>query len=282
MIRIPFLVELHLGLGGTISGVAISDGRAAGRLTRRSQSRTLPAGDVFRARLILAFADGMTYNAIKRELHTTARTISRRKRRFERSGMEVLEPRHKGSKPRTATPKVQAKVCRKVQEKPQDGSTQWSVRRLAAATGLSKSSVIASCSGHGRSHTAWSGTWRAMIPTLRLRLLTSLAYIWNRPSTPPFFVSMRKRPFRRWTAWTRCCRCPRGGDLCQCPNHRFPAARGGNWVRTASYDFRGFDGADPRNEGAARLFRVYCCDGTVLARRNGSRSQARNPRGRKS
>ena len=35
--------------------------------------------------------------------------------------------------------------------------------------------------------------------------------------------------------------------------------------------FSGFDGADPRNEGAARLFRVYCCDGIVLARRNGSR-----------
>ena len=57
--------------------------------------------------------------------------------------------------------------------------------------------------------------------------------------------------------------------------------RGGNWVRGASYDFRDFDGADPRNEGAARLFRVYCCDGSVLARRNGRRSQARNPRGRK-
>jgi transposase len=110
-------------------------------LTKWSQSRTLPAGDVFRARLILALGDGLSYNAIKRELGTTARTISRWKQRFEELGMEGLEARHKGSKPQTATPAVQAKVCRKVQQKPADGSTHWSVRKLAAEMGISKSSV---------------------------------------------------------------------------------------------------------------------------------------------
>jgi transposase len=110
-------------------------------LTRWSQSRTFPAGDVFRARLILALADGMTYSRIKRELHTTARTISRWKQRFEESGVEGLEPKHKGSRPRSATPVVQAKVCRKVQQRPHDGSTHWSVRKLATEMGLSKSSV---------------------------------------------------------------------------------------------------------------------------------------------
>ena len=110
-------------------------------LTSWVHSRTLPAGDVFRARLILALADGMTYGAVKSSLRTTAPTISRWKQRFEESGIEGLEPQHKGSKPRTATPAVQAKICRKVQQKPQDGSTQWSVRKLAAATGISRSSV---------------------------------------------------------------------------------------------------------------------------------------------
>jgi Homeodomain-like domain len=55
--------------------------------------------------------------------------------------MDGLEPQHKGSKPRTATPAVQAKVYRKVQQKPNDGSTHWSVRKLAAEMGVSKSSV---------------------------------------------------------------------------------------------------------------------------------------------
>ena len=106
-----------------------------------AQSRSLPAGDVFRSRLILALADGMTYRAIKQKLHTTAPTIARWKQRFEEFGMAGLEPQHKGSRPRTATPPVQAKVCRKVQQRPNDGSTHWSVRKLAAAMGVSKSSV---------------------------------------------------------------------------------------------------------------------------------------------
>jgi transposase len=110
-------------------------------LTRWSQSRSLPAGDVLRARLILALADGNTYSAIKRDLDTTARTISRWKQRFEESGIEGLEAKHKGSKLRTATPAVQAKVYRRVQQKPPDGSTHWSVRKLADEMGLSKSSV---------------------------------------------------------------------------------------------------------------------------------------------
>jgi transposase len=91
--------------------------------------------------LILALADGFSYMQIKKTLQTTAPTISRWKRRFEQQGIEGLEPQHKGSKPRTATPTVQAKVCRKVQQKPDDGSTHWSVRKLAAAMGVSKSSV---------------------------------------------------------------------------------------------------------------------------------------------
>ena len=104
----------------------------AGKLRRWAHSRTLPAGDVFRARLILALAEGLSYLQIKKTLHTTAPTISRWKQRFEQHGIEGLEPQHKGSKPRTATPAVQARVCRKVQQKPGDGSTHWSVRKLAA------------------------------------------------------------------------------------------------------------------------------------------------------
>jgi putative transposase len=61
-------------------------------LRRWAQSRTLPAGDVFRARLILALAGGKTYAAIKQSLHTTAPTISRWKQRFEEFGIDGLEP----------------------------------------------------------------------------------------------------------------------------------------------------------------------------------------------
>ena len=77
-------------------------------LQRWAQSRTLPAGDVFRARLILALVDGTTYREIAKSLRTSLPTIARWKMRFEQRGWAGLEGRHQGSKPRAATPKVQA------------------------------------------------------------------------------------------------------------------------------------------------------------------------------
>src|SRR5499427_10999412 len=110
-------------------------------LQRWAQSRTLPAGDVFRARLILALADDSTYREIARSLKTSLPTIARWKMRFEREGLAGLEGRHLGSKPRAATPKVQARVIRRVQQPPGDGSTHWSCRKLASELALSKSTV---------------------------------------------------------------------------------------------------------------------------------------------
>jgi transposase len=104
-------------------------------------SRTLPAGDVFRARLILALADGATYEQIKTTLRTSAPTISRWKQRFEEAGIDGLDPRHKGRQPRVADAALQARIARKTQQKPADGSTHWSCRKMAEALGLSKSTV---------------------------------------------------------------------------------------------------------------------------------------------
>jgi transposase len=106
-----------------------------------AHSRTLPAGDVFRAKLILLLADGRTYEQIVAALETTKPTIARWKVRFEEAGMEGLQPRHKGSRPRAATPAVQARVARRVQQKPPDGSTHWSCRKLAADLGMSHATV---------------------------------------------------------------------------------------------------------------------------------------------
>jgi transposase len=110
-------------------------------LGKWAASRTLPAGDVFRARLILALADGWSYNQIKERLQTTAPTISRWKQRFEQDGLAGLDPRHKGSQPRVANAAVQARIARRTQQKPTDGSTHWSCRKMAQALKLSKSTV---------------------------------------------------------------------------------------------------------------------------------------------
>ena len=79
-------------------------------LTRWSKSRTLPAGDVLKARLILALAHGKSYSAVESELNTSRPTIARWKARFEKDRIAGLEGRHKGSRARKATPAVQARL----------------------------------------------------------------------------------------------------------------------------------------------------------------------------
>src|SRR3954453_10163581 len=110
-------------------------------LTRWTQSRTLPAGDVFRARLILALAEGRSYRQLMSSLQTTAPTISRWKQRFEQAGIDGLDALHKGSEPRVPNAALQPRIARKTQRKPIDGSTHWTCRKMAAALGVSKSTV---------------------------------------------------------------------------------------------------------------------------------------------
>jgi transposase len=110
-------------------------------LTSWSKSRTLAAGDVFKARLILALADGKSYSIVESELKTSRPTVARWKARFEKARMAGLDGQHKGSRPRKATPAVQAKLLKKTQQKPADGSTHWSCRKMAAAVGLSPATV---------------------------------------------------------------------------------------------------------------------------------------------
>jgi transposase len=111
-------------------------------LRQMSISRSLPAGDVIRARMILMLSAGRSYAEIKERLQTTAPTIARWKRRFLSERITgLIEVRHPGQKPTVITSKLQARVLNATRRKPQDGSTHWSVRKLARELNISKDAV---------------------------------------------------------------------------------------------------------------------------------------------
>lgn len=88
-------------------------------LEQMTESRTLPAGDVFRARVIVMLADGLPYRTIQERLDTTAPTISRWKERLLQERVAgLLEIRHPGRKPSVITPALQAKVLDATRRKP--------------------------------------------------------------------------------------------------------------------------------------------------------------------
>src|ERR1019366_1784468 len=110
-------------------------------LSSIAQSRALPAGYVFRAKLILMLAEGSSFNAIKQQLQTTAPTIVRWKQRFRQYGLGGLDTYHPGQKPSVLTPALHARILSATRRKPSDGSTHWSCRKLASALGVSKEAV---------------------------------------------------------------------------------------------------------------------------------------------
>src|SRR2546426_2484958 len=103
-----------------------------------AQSRTLPAGDVFRARLLLALAAGKSYRQIESGMQTSAATIARWRMRFEQEGLAGLEARHRGSRPRRATAAVAAGGNRRAPLKTQRGRTHWALPKVAHRLGLGK------------------------------------------------------------------------------------------------------------------------------------------------
>ena len=111
-------------------------------LNEIAQSRSLPAGFVFRAKLILMLADGVPFAAIKERLQTTAPTISRWKQRFLEEGLEGLDTSHPGQPAVILTPALRAKILAATRKKPKDGSTHWSCRKLAQAIHVSKDSGV--------------------------------------------------------------------------------------------------------------------------------------------
>jgi transposase len=111
-------------------------------LRQMSLSRILAAGDVIRARMILMLADGRSYAEIRERLQTTAPTISRWKKRFlEERISGLIEARHPGQTPTVITARLQARVLDATRRKPKDGSTHWSVRKLARELHISKDAV---------------------------------------------------------------------------------------------------------------------------------------------
>jgi transposase len=87
------------------------------------QSRSLPAGYVFSAKLILMLAEGASFNTIKRRLQTSAPTIIRWKQRFLEFGLDGLDTYHPGQKATVLIPTLRARILSATRKKPSDGST---------------------------------------------------------------------------------------------------------------------------------------------------------------
>ena len=108
------------------------------RLTKRAHVNRLLA---FRARLVLACADGTPDTTVARRQRTTKTTVGKWRRRFITSRLDGLfdEPRVGG--PRTISDEDVEAVIVTTLETPPKGATYWSTRTMAAQAGISHTMV---------------------------------------------------------------------------------------------------------------------------------------------
>jgi transposase len=119
-------------------------------LEQRSRARSLPARVVERARIVLLAADGKQNKEIAKQFGISEQKAARWRNRFLAQGLSGLDkdaPRP-GRTPEIAR-KIVARVVRMTTQQKPPNATHWSTRTMAAAAGISASSVRRIWRQHG-------------------------------------------------------------------------------------------------------------------------------------
>src|SRR5918995_2192423 len=106
-------------------------------LERRLRSRKIRAEDARRAQVILMLARGDSFSTITATVGCYPDYINRWKQRFETERLPGLRAKYRGQPPTVRTPAMEARILAKTRQRPPDGSTHWSTRKLAKVLGIS-------------------------------------------------------------------------------------------------------------------------------------------------
>src|SRR5690348_14919804 len=112
-----------------------------GELHAYLRKRNLPASVAQRMRIVLRLDEGLSYREIEEKLGTPPSTISRWKQRYQQDGLLGLATIHPGQPPQKLTPQLRARVLERTRQAPPDGSTHWSLRKMAVVMKVSKSLI---------------------------------------------------------------------------------------------------------------------------------------------
>ena len=105
-----------------------------------ANSRSLPAGLVRRAKIILLSATGND-REIAPQLETSRNTVGLWRRRFLAQGVSGLYDELRPGRPRPISDERVAQLVRKTLKSKPKAATHWSIRQIADETGVSKSTV---------------------------------------------------------------------------------------------------------------------------------------------
>ncbi len=123
-----------------------------------ARSRSLPAGLVRRAEIVLLCADGLDNKTVAERARVSRRTVGKWRERFRTRGLAGLYDERRPGRPRSIEDDALMTLLHGTLEtRPPGGGTHWTCRSMADATGVSKSTVqrlwtAFNIQPHGRKH----------------------------------------------------------------------------------------------------------------------------------
>jgi transposase len=127
-----------MGRPKTTLVVTDDERRALIRLTKRARANRLLA---FRARLVLACADGLANTAVARRYRTTNATVGKWRQRFIDRRLDGIYDEPRVGAPRTISDEDVEAVLVKTLEATPPGETHWSTRTMASNAGMSHTTI---------------------------------------------------------------------------------------------------------------------------------------------
>ena len=122
---------------GRPKAALVLDAELREQLESLANSRSLPAGLVRRAKIILLCASGKTNLEIAGQLETSDVTVGLWRRRFLAQGVSGLYDELRPGRPRPISDERVAQLVRKTLKTKPKAGTHWSIRQIAGETGVS-------------------------------------------------------------------------------------------------------------------------------------------------
>ena len=163
---------------------------------------------------MLRAAEGASNTQIAAEVGVSLPTVGLWRRNFSERGLAGLETAKRPGRPREIDDAEVQRVLAMTLESPPDGSTQWSARRLAAAAGISASTVHRIWRDHKlKPHQVRSFKF-SKDPQLVEKVIDVVGLYLDWPKGAIVLSVERRHRSRRWIAPSRRCRsspgAPRG------------------------------------------------------------------------
>ena len=163
-----------------------------------------------RCRIVLECANGQTNTVVAERLHVTRATVGKWRRRFVAERLDGLHDEPRPGVPRSVSDEEVERIVVKTLEEMPDDATQWSIRSMAQATGISRSSVNRIWQAFGlKPHL--SETFKLSPDPLFVEKVRDIVGLYvNLPRLPLCCAWTRRPRFKPSTAPPRSCRCVPG------------------------------------------------------------------------